>query len=132
MPDRIRSRETVTPPGMQGFKPFGIPLRSLESTELLFGDYEAIRLADYEDLTQVMAALKMNISPPAFTRLYDKARKKAARAFFEGKAILINGGSCLTDQQWCRCNDCHTTTISDQPVLHFRNCSSENIKRISE
>lgn len=120
------------PPRMEGFKPFGIPMRSLESIELLYEEYEAIRLADYEDMTQEMAAVKMNISRPTFTRLYDKARKKVARAFVEGKAIIISGGSYLTEQEWYRCNDCHETTVSDQPVRQCRSCSSGNITRISE
>jgi len=132
MPNRIRSRKIGMPPRMEGFKPFGIPMRSLESVELLYEEFEAIRLADYENLTQEMAALKMNISRPTFTRLYDKARKKVAKAFVEGKAIMISGGSYLTEQEWYRCNDCHVTTVSDQPVIHCWNCSSDNITRISE
>ena len=59
---------------MEGYKPFGIPRRELDSVTLLFEEYEAIKLADYENLTQEEAALKMNISRPTFTRLYDKAR----------------------------------------------------------
>ena len=40
------------PPPMEGFKPFGVPMRELESVVLLFEEFEAIRLADYEKLTQ--------------------------------------------------------------------------------
>jgi predicted DNA-binding protein (UPF0251 family) len=76
---------------MEGFKPFGIPMRELGSVVMLFEEFEAIRLADYENLTQEEAAEKMNISRPTFTRLYDKARKTIAKAFVEGKAIIIQG-----------------------------------------
>ena len=71
---------------MEGFKPFGVPMRELESIRLLYEEFEALRLADYEDLNQEVAAKKMNISRPTFTRLYDKARKKVAKAFEIGRA----------------------------------------------
>ena len=59
------------------------------SVELL-EEYEAIRLADYEN-SHEEAAQRMNISRPTFTRLYDKARKHSP-AFIESKSIVIRGG----------------------------------------
>jgi predicted DNA-binding protein (UPF0251 family) len=131
MPNRIRSRRITMPPRMEGFKPFGIPMRHLESVGLFYEEYEALRLADYEDLTQEEAAMKMNISRPTFTRLYDKARKKVAEAFVEGKAIIISGGTYQTDEYWYKCGDCNETTVSDHPVDHCRKCDSENITNIN-
>jgi len=96
---------------MEGFKPFGIPMRELGSVDLLFEEFEALRLADYENLTQEEAAVKMHISRPTFTRLYDKARKKIAKAFVEGKAILIRGGTFITENYWYRCDNCHETRL---------------------
>jgi predicted DNA-binding protein (UPF0251 family) len=127
MPNRRRLRRIKIPPAMEGFKPFGIPMRELESIDLLFEEFEAIRLADYEDLTQEESAKKMNISRPTFTRLYDKARKKIAKAFVEGKAILIQGGSYMTDDYWYRCGDCHETMVTEKPVENCRKCDSDNI-----
>ena len=69
----------------------------------------------------------MNISRPTFTRLYDKARKKIAKAFVEGKAILIQGGSYMTDDYWYRCGDCHETMVTEKPVENCRKCDSDNI-----
>ncbi len=117
---------------MEGFKPFGIPMRELEPIVLLFEEYEAIRLADYEDLTQEEAAAKMNISRPTFTRLYDKARKSIARAFVEGKAIFIQGGTYITDDYWYRCYDCHETMISMKPAKHCRKCDSDHIVQLNK
>src|SRR4030066_2172794 len=111
MPNRRRFRRIKMPPKMEGFKPFGIPMRELESVDLLYEGYGALRLADYEDLTQEEAAEKMNISRPTFTRLYDKARKSIAKAFVEGKAIIIQGGTYISDDYWYRCDDCHETII---------------------
>jgi hypothetical protein len=94
---------------------------------LLFEEYEAIRLADYENLTQEEAAKKMQISRPTFTRLYDKARKSIAKAFVEGAAILIQGGNFRTDDYWYRCVNCHETMITLKPVDNCRSCYSDNI-----
>jgi len=117
---------------MEGFKPFGIPMRELESVNLLFEEYEALRLADYENLTQEEAAAKMNISRPTFTRLYDKARKSIAKAFVEGKAIIIQGGTYITDDYWYRCEDCHETMITVKPTKNCRKCDSDNIVQLNE
>ena len=119
------------PPPMEGFKPFGIPMRELEPVVLNYEEFEAIRLADYENLTQEEAAQKMNISRPTFTRLYDKARKIIARAFVEGKAIFIQGGNYVTDDYWYRCYDCHDTMITLKPTKHCRTCDSENIIQLN-
>ncbi len=119
------------PPSMEGYKPFGIPLRELESVDLLFEEYEALRLADYENLTQEEAAKIMNISRPTFTRLYDKARKNIAKAFVEGKAIIIRGGTYITDNYWYKCSDCNKITVTDKPITNCSECNSDNITQIN-
>ena len=80
MPNRRRHRKIKMFPLMEGFKPFGIPMREIESIDLLYEEFEALRLSDYENLTQAEAAEKMNISRPTFTRLYDRARKSVVKA----------------------------------------------------
>ena len=131
MPNRKRNRRVAGPPMMEGFKPFGIPMRELESVVLLFEEYEAIRLADYENLTQEEAAQKMNISRPTFTRLYDKARKSIAKAFMEGKAIIIQGGNYFTDDYWYKCNNCNETMVTMKPAKHCRKCDSDDIDQLN-
>jgi len=131
MPNRRRYRRIAMPPPMEGFKPFGVPMRKLEPVVLLYEEYEAIRLADYEKLTQEKAAQKMNISRPTFTRLYDKARKNIAKAFVEGKAIFIQGGNYVTDDYWYRCYNCHETMITMKPAKHCRICDSDNIVQLN-
>jgi len=74
----------------------------------------------------------MNISRPTFTRLYDKARKNIARAFVEGKAIFIQGGTYITDDYWYRCYDCHETMISMKPAKQCRKCDSDNIIQLNK
>ena len=50
---------------------------------------EAIRLADFNELFQEDAALKMNISRATFGRIVIRARSKIADAIINGKAIKI-------------------------------------------
>jgi len=117
----------MMPPPMDGFKPFGIAVRQREAVVLLFEEFEAIRLTDYENLTQEEAAEKMKISRPTFTRLYDKARKSIARAFVEGNPIVFSGGDYITDDYWYKCKDCFETMITLKPADHCRTCDSENL-----
>lgn len=112
---------------MEGFKPFGVPLKNLEPSILLVEEYEAIRLVDYENLIQEEAAERMGISRPTFTRIYDRARKTIAAAFVEGKAILIQGGNYSTDDYWFRCNNCKEVMITLKPINNCRRCHSDNI-----
>lgn len=106
MPRPKQDRKISIPPIMQGFKPFGIPLSMLDSVSLLFDEYEAVRLLDYEGLNQEQAAERMQISRPTLTRIYEKARKTVATAFVEGKMIIIQGGNVQFDRQWFRCKRC--------------------------
>jgi len=107
-------------------------MRNLESVNLLYEEYESLRLADYENLTQEEAAKEMNISRPTFTRLYDKARKSIAKAFVEGKAIIIQGGTFTTDDYWYRCEECHETMVTEEPVTTCKNCDSDNIIQLDD
>lgn len=131
MPNKKKNRKIAMPPIMEGYKPFGIPLREIESVNLLFEEFEAIRLADYENLTQEEAAEKMRISRPTFTRLYEKARKNIAKAFVEGKVILIHGGTYVTDDYWYRCYNCQEIMISMKPSKKCRTCDSNDITQIN-
>jgi len=132
MPNRKRHRRMSALPPMEGYRPYGIPGRDRGSVELLFEEYEAIRLADYENLTQEEAAHRMNISRPTFTRLYDKARKNIARAFIESKSIVIRGGDYEIDNNWYRCRHCHQVNSSPDPVDHCQNCHSEDILSLNK
>ncbi len=131
MPNKKRQRKVSIPPPMEGFRPFGVPTKELDPVVLLIEEYEAIRLTDYENLTQEEAAEKMNISRPTFTRLYDKARKNIAKAMVEGKAILIQGGSFVTDDYWYKCRDCNEVMIAMKPIERCRKCDSENISQLN-
>ena len=64
----------------------------LEETVLTIEEYEALRLSDFQQLSQTDASKKMGISQPTFHRLLSSARKKVSDAIINGKAIRIAGG----------------------------------------
>ncbi len=132
MPNRVRNRKIMMPPPMDGYKPFGIPLRQLESVTLLFEEFEAIRLVDYEDLSQEEAAEKMDISRPTFTRLINQARKKVAKAFVESRAILMEGGNYVIEDFWYKCHKCNETMTTLKQARQCRNCDSEDIVQLNK
>lgn len=74
------------------FKPAGIPLRALDEVVLALDEFEALRLADLEQLYQEAAARRMGVSRPTLSRILDSARRKVADALVHGKALRIEGG----------------------------------------
>jgi len=71
------------------FKPRGISLRKLDEINLAVDEIEALRLADLNNIEQIKAAKKMNISQSTFQRILTLAHKKIADALLSGKAIKI-------------------------------------------
>ncbi|NLE31577.1 MAG: DUF134 domain-containing protein [Bacteroidales bacterium] len=120
MPRPKQQRRMSAPPVMMGYKPFGIPARDLESLTLLFEEYETIRLLDYEGLTQEQASVKMNVSRPTLTRIYEQARRTMAAAFVEGKMIMIEGGNVDFGKPWFRCRRCYKLVEGNSEHKHAR------------
>jgi uncharacterized protein len=85
-------------PDKNYFKPRGIPSIKLEEVVLNLDEYEAIRLADYEQLYQEEAAARMNISRQTFGRIIEAAHKKIADVLMNGKALKIEGGEVTFDE----------------------------------
>ena len=124
MPRPKQDRKISIPPLMKGFKPFGIPRRMLSSVSLLYDEYEAIRLLDYEGMNQDQAALQMNVSRPTLTRIYEKARKTIAQALVEGKMIMIEGGNVQFDRAWYRCRRCYKLIGGLENHVHCKDCNT--------
>ena len=85
-------------PDKNYFKPRGIPTVDLEEIILNLDEFEAIRLADYEQLYQEEAAVKMNISRQTFGRIIEAAHKKIADVLINGKALKIEGGEVSIEE----------------------------------
>ena len=99
-------------PKFDGFIPQGLQCSHEFEVLINFEEYEALKLCDYELLTQAEAAALMNVSRPTFTRIYESARRKIAKAFIEGTSIRFNGGN-VEYAEWHKCNKCNisfTTT----------------------
>ena len=124
MPRPKQDRKISIPPLMKGFKPFGIPRRMLSSVSLLYDEYEAIRLLDYEGMNQDQAAVQMNVSRPTLTRIYEKARKTIAQALVEGKMIMIEGGNVQFDRAWYRCRRCYKLIGGLENHVHCKDCKT--------
>lgn len=92
MPRPIRCRRIRGRPSLNYFKPAGVPIRNLEKVVLTLDEYEAVRLIDLEEVEQIEAAEKMNVSQPTLSRLLKAGRKKMSEAIVRGKAIKIEGG----------------------------------------
>ena len=124
MPRPKQDRKISIPPLMKGFKPFGIPRRMLNSVTLLYDEYEAVRLLDYEGMNQDQAAVQMNVSRPTLTRIYEKARKTIAQALVEGNMIVIEGGNVQFDRAWYRCRRCYKLIGGLENHVHCKDCKT--------
>lgn len=89
MPRPKKMRCVEIEPEVVFFKPRSIPLRMLELVQLGMDEVEALRLSDFEGLSQESAAEKMAVSRATFGRIVASARYKVADALIHGKAISI-------------------------------------------
>jgi len=77
------------PPGSMVIKPAGIPTKNLEKIVLELDELEALRLCDYEGLSQAEAGGQMAISRGTIQRLVTSGRKKAIGAIINSQALVI-------------------------------------------
>ena len=87
-----RCRRIRCKPDTNYFKPRGIPIDMLKEVNLALDELEAIRLADFNGLYQVDAAIKMDISRQTFGNIIKSAHKKIADVLLNAKALKIEGG----------------------------------------
>ena len=109
MPRRKRNRRIQVPPVIKGMSVYGVRGRKSNEVILHLEEYEAIRLLDYQNLTQEQAAVHMDVSRPTLTRIYEEARNKVATAFVEGRDIIFKGGDIYFDENWYKCNSCQAS-----------------------
>lgn len=73
----------------RAYKPTGTPLHELEQINLQRDELEALRLCDFEGLTQEEAGERMGVSRGTVQRIITAARKKTAQALTEGQALVF-------------------------------------------
>ncbi len=125
MNKRIRRiRKVLNPPIIKGFMPFGGSKNETEKSPviLLFEEYEAIRLCDYDMVNHHEASVIMGVSRPTFTRIFASARQKIAKAFVEGLPMTIEGGKVYFDSDWYHCNHCHCDFSNPHKMSDMQNC----------
>ena len=89
MPRPEKRRMIRGSPNASYFKPAGIRMTELIEISLSMPEFEAIRLIDYEGISQTEAGSKMKISQSTLSRILSTGRKKIADAIINGKAIRI-------------------------------------------
>ncbi len=127
-----RRRRVKLPPRYNNFKPSGIPRRMLQTLILTVDEYEAIRLADYEQLQHEEAGRRMDISRPTFTRLVEKARQKVAIALMEGHELVIEGGNVDFTYNLYKCRDCGDLNETERKneLSACPDCGSYNMENL--
>lgn len=132
-PRTKRHRKIGSPPVLKGFKPIGLSMGDIDDVSVQYEEYEAFRLVDYSGLSQEEAAKIMNVSRPTFNRIYNSCLQKIARAFAEGKSIVIEGGDVEFDKQWYRCNACLLVFHkAEEGTAKCISCKSGNIEHINK
>lgn len=63
-----------------------------ELISMTFDEYEAIRLIDFEELTQEQCAELMEVARTTVQSIYGSARKKLAQCIVLGQSLQISGG----------------------------------------
>lgn len=127
-------RKVSNPPVIKGFKPYGSESekQNLEFVNLLYEEYEAIRLSDYDILNHHQASVMMGVSRPTFTRIYASALQKIAKAFVEGRQISIEGGKVYFDSDWYHCKKCRcyfNNPEKDKSVDNCPLCGSQRVDK---
>lgn len=71
------------------YKPIGIPLREVELIEIELDEFEAMRICDAEQKSQIEAAEIMGVSRATVQRLLNSGRLKLITAILNSRAIEI-------------------------------------------
>lgn len=129
MPRPKNSRLIFTPPLYDTFKPVGVRGRDIRNLQMSLDEIEALRLADYEGLSQDDAARHMDISRSTFSRLVETARRKSSEFLIEGKRLSIGGGPVHFQENRWRCRSCRTIIRNslDQAPRICPSCGSDEL-----
>jgi predicted DNA-binding protein (UPF0251 family)/DNA-directed RNA polymerase subunit RPC12/RpoP len=131
MPRRKRHRLVTKEPPVSVYKPAGIPTRELEEILITIDEFEALRLADFEGLSQRDASTAMHISQPTFNRVLSSARSKVASGIVQGYVIRIEGGRyVLADGTGIlECLDCGASVdMSSEDMSTCPACGSTRLR----
>lgn len=129
-----RIRRVTNPPHYKGFRPIGAS-ENAHPVVLNYEEYEAIRLNDFELYSQLTASQIMGVSRPTYTRIYETARRKVAKAFVNGQPIVFEGGKVYFDSDWYKCNTCgcyFNHPEKNKELSKCALCGSSNIGQVPD
>lgn len=122
-------------PVVKGFRPLWMRPNYRSAVVLNLEEYEVLRLMDYEGLIHEEASVRMGVSRPTITRIYEQARKKLAKALVEGRSFLIEGGEVSLEGSHLQCEDCHRKfvlpTADPEPQI-CPECGSRRVISLSD
>lgn len=75
------------------FKPVAVPVKHLEIIELEPDEFEAIRISDYENKSQIEGAEEMQISRGTYQRILESGRKKIISFLLYNQSLKIKNRS---------------------------------------
>lgn len=130
MPRKTKLRKIVAPPNFKGFKPYGTTKESIKTIDLLYEEYEAIKLADYEFMNHLEASKLMGISRATFARIYETGRRKIAKALVETSEIKTVFGNAALDKSWYVCHNCDAKFTIPKTIDNYNCpiCASNNFE----
>ncbi len=127
---RYRNNRIIhEPPMFREFKPRGLKRDDLPRVEMSIDEFEAIRLADFQNQSHEDASKTMDISRPTFSRLIEAARHKMADFIINGKYLEIKGGAIHFRNNLFRCKSCEQTfSVAIQNIINkCPHCESSHI-----
>ena len=80
------------------FKPQAKVPGAKQKIVLSLDEFEAVRLLDYEHLSQIQAAKQMRVHRSTVSRIISSAREKIAKALVDINTLKIEGGCCKVVQ----------------------------------
>lgn len=105
MPRPQKFRNICALPTITTFGPKGMGCGG-KFIEMTVDEYEALRLIDYENMTQEACAIQMNIARTTAQSIYNSARKKVIEMLVTGAELRISGGSILLCQDRIKGKQC--------------------------
>lgn len=120
MPRPRKYRKICDMPKYTQFAPVGEDISGEKTIELTVDEYEAIRLIDYEGLSQEECSEYMSVARTTVQQIYTSARKKIATTLTEGCALVIRGGSyrlCEGNEGFRACRNCRRRGFRQQIIL---------------
>ena len=79
--------------GERLYKPIAVPMKHLETIHLEPDEFEAVRISDYENKSQIEGAEKMQISRGTYQRILESGRKKIFSFLLNNQSLKIKNRS---------------------------------------